>query len=76
MTYGVAAEKYNKISSFKRLGSGWEILNGMPVLKSIRDYADTEAVYVIKGERLVRTASDEDDADVSFGYDEYGDILE
>lgn len=76
VTYGVAAEKYNKISSFKRLGSGWEILNGMPVLKSIRDYADTEAVYVIKGERLVRTASDEDDADVSFGYDEYGDILE
>lgn len=55
VTYGVTTEKYNKISSFKRLGNEWEIINGMPIVKSIKDYAGTEALYVIKGERLVRT---------------------
>lgn len=78
VTYGVSADKYGKMSSFKRLDGDWEIFGGAPKLKKLKGYYVMAQLYEIKGERLVRTAYDDADEDLSvdYGYDEFGNILE
>ena len=82
-TYSVSADKYNKISSFKKLDNDWIIANGVPVLKELKEYINYVPLYEIKGERLVslsnnQSVSEEDDENLSvdYGYDEFGNILE
>lgn len=83
LTYIVPADKYNKISSFKKLDNDWNIINGVPVLKKLNKYVNYAALYEIKGERLISLSNnqsvseeDEENLSVDYGYDEYGDILE
>ncbi len=83
VTYGISADKYDKISSFKKLDSDWNIVNGVPVLKKLNEYVNYAVIYEIKGERLIplsdnQSVSEEDDdgASVDYGYDEFGNILE
>lgn len=83
VTYGVTEDKYDKISSFKRLDDDWTIWDGAPKLKKLNYYFTmTAPVYEIKSERLVRTRNsdknycDDDDLSVDYGCDEFGDILE
>lgn len=53
VSYAVSDEKFGKLSCFKRLGSGWSIVNDMPVPESISEYVTAERLYEIKGEKLV-----------------------
>lgn len=72
VTYGISDENYGKISSFKSLGSGWSIVNGIPVPDSLTEYINIPPVYEIKLDRLISIP----DESVDYGYDEFGDILE
>lgn len=83
LTYSVSADKYNKISNFKKLDNDWNIINGVPVLKKLNGYVNYAALYEIKGERLISLSDnqsvseeDEEDLSVDYGYDEFGNILE
>lgn len=83
LTYSVSDDKFNKISSFKKLDNDWMIANGVPVLKELKEYINYVPLYEIKGERLVslsnnQSVSEEDDENLSvdYGYDEFGNILE
>lgn len=72
VTYVISDKNYSKISSFKRLGSGWSITNGVPVPNSLIKYVKNAPVCEISGERLISIP----DESVDYGYDEFGDILE
>lgn len=83
--YRVSAENYDKMSSFKALDGDWQIWDGVPVLKKLKDFILMPAPeYEIKGESLVSKEypadavdeEDEDDLSVDYGYDEFGDVLE
>lgn len=56
ITYVVSDKNFGKLSSFKRLGTGWSIVNGMPVPDSIAEYVTAERLYEIKGDSLIRTS--------------------
>lgn len=55
VTYVVSDKNFGKLSSFKRLGTGWSIVNGMPVPDSLTGYVTAERLFEIKGDSLVRT---------------------
>lgn len=76
VTYVVPDSKYGRISSFKRLGSGWKIAGGVPVLTKLETYINYAPLYEIKGGSLISLKEEEDDISVDYGYDENGDILE
>ncbi|MGN1415760.1 MAG: hypothetical protein ACI4XF_02885 [Oscillospiraceae bacterium] len=56
VSYAVSDKNFGKLSSFKRLGTGWSIANSMPVPDSIAEYVTSERLYDIKGDSLVRTS--------------------
>lgn len=56
VSYSVSDEKFGRLSSFRRLGTGWSIVNNMPVPDSIAEYVTAERLYEIKGDSLVRTS--------------------
>lgn len=55
VSYAVSDKNFDKLSSFKRLGTGWSIVNGMPVPDSLTGYVTAERLFEIKGDSLVRT---------------------
>ncbi len=61
VTYSVKESRYGKISSFKRLGKGWSIINGRPSLPVLNSYVTIPPEYEIVGERLNVYEPDEDD---------------
>lgn len=56
VSYSVSDKSFGKLSSFKRLGTGWSIVNGMPVPVSLTEYVSEERLYEIKGDSLVSTS--------------------
>lgn len=56
VSYAVSDERFGRLSSFKRLGSGWKIVDNMPVPESISEYVTADKLYEIKGDSLVRTS--------------------
>ncbi|MGN0695418.1 MAG: hypothetical protein ACI4J5_01485 [Oscillospiraceae bacterium] len=56
VSYAVSDKNFGKLSGFKRLGTGWSIVSGMPVPDSIAEYVTSERLYEIKGDSLVRTS--------------------
>lgn len=54
-SYGVSDKNFHKISYFKRLGSGWQIVNGIPMPKSLINQLDLEpSAWTIQGGRLIK----------------------